>query len=59
MKKYIKNYKTSIPGLLAFVAVGLMWKGYITAEQLTIGIATLSGLGLLGAKDANKETPQS
>lgn len=51
---YLKNYKTSIPAIMALIAVGLYWKGYITTEQLTVGVGVLTSVGLFGAKDANK-----
>jgi hypothetical protein len=51
--KFIKNYKTSIPAILGLVAVILYWTGFINTEQLTTGMAVLTGLGLLGAKDAD------
>jgi len=51
MKKIFTNYKTTIPALLGLVAVTVYWMGYITTEQFSVGIALLTSLGLLGAKD--------
>jgi len=52
MKKSLINYKTSIPAILGLVAVGLYWSNVITQEQFMTGIALLTTVGLIGAKDA-------
>lgn len=52
MKKNLINYKTSVPAILALIAVGLYWSNIITQEQFTTGIALLTVVGLIGAKDA-------
>ncbi len=52
MKKNLINYKTSIPAVLGLVAVGLYWSNVITQEQFMTGIALLTTVGLIGAKDA-------
>lgn len=52
MKKSLINYKTSIPAILGLVAVGLYWSNVITQEQFLTGIALLTTVGLIGAKDA-------
>ena len=52
MKKSLINYKTSIPAILGLVAVGLYWSNIITQEQFMTGIALLTTVGLIGAKDA-------
>lgn len=51
MKSLLKNYKTTIPAVLGIVSVAVYWAGYITTEQFTTGIALLTTVGLLGAKD--------
>lgn len=50
MKQILKNYKTTIPGILSIVAVGLYWVGYITTEQFISGTAILVSAGLIGSK---------
>jgi hypothetical protein len=52
MKRNLMNYKTTVPALLAVVAVGLYWFKVIDVEQLTTGVTLLTTLGLIGAKDA-------
>lgn len=52
MKRNLINYKTSIPAALALIAVGLYWTNLITQEQFTTGVALLTVVGLIGAKDA-------
>ena len=52
MKRNLMNYKTTIPALLAIIAVGLYWFDVITQEQLTTGVTLFTTLGLIGAKDA-------
>jgi hypothetical protein len=58
MKKILKNYKTTIPGLLIAVSLGLYWFGKITKEQLETGITILTVAGLLGAKDFTQKDSQ-
>jgi hypothetical protein len=55
MKKIFNNYKTTIPGLLGIISVGIYWMGYITTEQFTSGIGFLFSVGLLGARDYDKK----
>lgn len=54
LKGIFTNFKTSIPALLGLVCVGLYFTNYIDEKQLSIGVATLVSLGLLGAKDHSK-----
>lgn len=47
----IKNYKTTLPAVLALLAVGLHWSGLIDQQQMVSGIAVLTAAGLMAAKD--------
>jgi hypothetical protein len=50
----IKNYKTTVPAVIALLAVGLHWGGFINQDQLIAGATILSAVGLLGSKDFDK-----
>ena len=51
MFKYFKNYKTTLPAVLLVGCVIIYWCNIITTEQFQMGMAALTSLGLLGAKD--------
>ena len=55
LKGIFSNFKTSVPAILGLVCVGLYFTNYIDDKQLAVGVATLVSLGLLGAKDHNKQ----
>jgi len=51
----VKNWKTTVAGILAAMLVGLhAWKPEVFTTELTSAISTiLVSLGLLAAKDSN------
>ena len=51
----LKNYKTSIAALLTLVCIVLNFANVITTEQLVIGTGLLTSIGLVVAKDADRE----
>lgn len=51
----LKNYKTTISGVLMLIAVGLYWQGVITLQQFETGLAALTAGGLFAAKDHDKD----
>lgn len=54
MFKYlIKNWKTTLAGLLIAVLTALKYSGKITPETYEIFLGILSASGLLAAKDSN------
>lgn len=55
MEKYLKQYKTTIPGILQIVILLLHIIGLVDAEKMIMANTVLTGAGLLGAKDTNAE----
>ena len=51
MKKYFKEYKTTIQGVLGFAAVGFYWCNMISTEQVVTALGVCTSLGLIGSKD--------
>ena len=54
MKKYLKNYKTTIPAILILIALVGHLLGYVTTEQITTVTSGLVFFIGLGAKDVTK-----
>lgn len=50
--KIISNYRTSLPGILALVLIGLNIANYISTEQLTVSVSVLTAAGLMASRDA-------
>ena len=51
---FIKNWKTSIGGILALIVTLLVQAEVISAEIGTMFTGLLVGLGFIASKDANK-----
>lgn len=52
MRKILTNWKTTISGALALVAVGLYWANKIDSTQFASGIGLLTSAGLILSQDA-------
>jgi len=50
----MKNWKTTLGGILMFIALTLWQAEVITADIFSIITTVLAGLGLVAAKDGNK-----
>lgn len=50
----LKNWKTTLGGLLIFICLTLQKLGYITPEVLSSVTVLLTALGLIAAKDSNR-----
>jgi hypothetical protein len=50
----IKNWKTTLSGLLIFIILGLYLLNKITNEQFLTTTTFLIGIGFISAKDGNK-----
>jgi hypothetical protein len=55
MMKLINNYKTSAPAILILVSIALYWGKLIDKEQFDTGVSLMTVMGLLGAKDWNRD----
>lgn len=51
---FIKNWKTSVGGILIATAAFLKTKAIIDSDTLTYVIAIITSLGLIAAKDADQ-----
>lgn len=54
MNLIIKNFKTSISGVLVIICIILNFCNVITVEQLTVSTGLFVSLGLLASKDSEK-----
>jgi len=53
MKNIVKNWKTTLAGILVVVIPVVTQLGYITPEMAGAIVTILTGLGLIAAKDHN------
>jgi hypothetical protein len=59
MKHILKNWKTSLAGLISIITAGLVGTGKIDATTAATIVTITSGLGFAAAKDGNVTgTPQ-
>ena len=49
----VKNWKTTLSGMLTLVLLVIYLNNSITFEQMGVATMTLVGLGLMAAKDGN------
>ena len=50
----VKNWKTTLAGIIVAVIAGATYLGYLTADQAVAITGTLTALGLIAAEDAKK-----
>lgn len=56
MKKIFRNPVTTIIGIVVIAVKLISLRGKITSEEANTIITGLSGLGLIAAKDGNKDS---
>ncbi len=51
----MKNWKTSITGVVIVVLIGIYFKNWVTTEQFLTATTFLTGVGFFFSKDSKKE----
>ena len=50
--KFKRNWKTTLSGMLVFIAIGLYFFNHITTEQFSTATAVLVSVGFFASKDS-------